>query len=182
MTVALAPIPLFEGTEFQYSSFDYLWWVLIAYFTIRLLRTDNPRWWMAIGAAVGMGLGTKYSIVFFIAGILVGVVFTSARRSLKSPWFWGGLSPWPWHFSAQFSLAGAPPVHHPTIFFSTSTRATLARAAPTVFSPTSSASAPIRLLRRVDRRSRRLLPQPPLPHAGLDVPRSHRPVLLRQGP
>ena len=43
LSVALSPLPLFEGTEFQYSSFDYLWWVLIAYFTIRLLRTENPR-------------------------------------------------------------------------------------------------------------------------------------------
>src|ERR1035438_3979205 len=38
LAIALSPLPLFEGTEFQYSSFDYLWWVLIAYFTIRLLR------------------------------------------------------------------------------------------------------------------------------------------------
>ena len=42
LTVALSPLPLFEGTEFQYTTFDYLWWVLIAYFTIRLLRTENP--------------------------------------------------------------------------------------------------------------------------------------------
>src|SRR5450755_2989354 len=49
LCIALSPLPLFEGTEFQYSSFDYLWWVLIAYFMIRLLKTDNPRWWLAIG-------------------------------------------------------------------------------------------------------------------------------------
>jgi 4-amino-4-deoxy-L-arabinose transferase-like glycosyltransferase len=91
LVVALSPLPLFEGTEFQYSSFDYLWWVLIAYFTIRLLRTENPRWWLAIGATVGMGLLTKYSILFFIAGILAGVVLSGARRFLKSPWFWAGI-------------------------------------------------------------------------------------------
>src|SRR5580704_5688074 len=28
LTVALSPLPLFEGTEFQHSSFDFLWWVL----------------------------------------------------------------------------------------------------------------------------------------------------------
>jgi hypothetical protein len=92
LTVALAPLPLFEGTEFQYSTFDYLWWVLIALFTIRLLRTEDPRWWLAIGTAVGMGLETKYSIVFFIAGILAGMVSSSARRSLKSAWFWAGIA------------------------------------------------------------------------------------------
>jgi len=92
LAVALSPLPLFEGTEFQYTTFDYLWWVLIAYFTIRLLRTDNPRWWLAIGAAVGMGLLTKYAIVFYIAGILGGVLLSRARRFLASPWFWAGIA------------------------------------------------------------------------------------------
>jgi len=92
LAVALSPLPLFEGTEFQYSSFDFLWWVLIAYFTIRLLRTENPRWWLAIGAAVGLGLETKYAVVFFIAGILGGIVLTRARRFLISGWFWGGIA------------------------------------------------------------------------------------------
>jgi hypothetical protein len=91
LSVALSPLPLFEGTEFQYTSFDYLWWVLIAYFTVRLLKSDNPRWWLAIGAAVGIGLLTKYAIVFFIAGILGGVVLSRARRFLLSGWFWGGI-------------------------------------------------------------------------------------------
>jgi len=92
LAVALSGLPMFEGTEFQYSSFDYLWWVLIAYFTIRLLRSENPRWWLAIGAFVGLGLLTKYSIVFYIAGILSGLALTSARRYFKSIWFWAGIA------------------------------------------------------------------------------------------
>jgi 4-amino-4-deoxy-L-arabinose transferase-like glycosyltransferase len=89
LAVALSPLPLFEGTEFQYTTFDYLWWVLIAYFVIRLLKTENPRWWIGIGAAVGLGLETKYAIAFFIIGILGGLLLTSARRYPASPWFWG---------------------------------------------------------------------------------------------
>jgi hypothetical protein len=92
LVVALSPLPLFEGTEFQYSSFDYLWWVVAAWFIIRLLKCDNPRWWLAIGATLGIGLLTKYSIVFFIAGILAGLLFTRARRYYGSPWFWGGVA------------------------------------------------------------------------------------------
>jgi hypothetical protein len=92
IAVALSPLPLFEGTEFQYTTFDYLWWVLIAYFTIRLLKSENPRWWLAIGAAVGLGLETKYAIVFYIAGVLVGVTVTRSRRYFVSPWFWAGIA------------------------------------------------------------------------------------------
>jgi len=91
LAVALSPLPLFEGTEFQYSSFDYIWWVLAAYFIIRLLKTDNPRWWLAIGASLGLGLQTKYSIIFFIAGILGALLLTSARRYFLNAWFWAGV-------------------------------------------------------------------------------------------
>jgi hypothetical protein len=90
LTVALSPLPLFEGTEFQYSSFDYLWWLLAAYSVIRLLKSENPRWWLAIGVSVGVGLETKYTMCFFVAGILGGLLFTNARRFLMSPWFWAG--------------------------------------------------------------------------------------------
>jgi hypothetical protein len=92
LAIALSPLPLFEGTEFQYSTFDYLWWVLIAYFVIRLLKTENPRWWLAIGATIGVGFQTKYTMGFYLCGILGGVLLTRARRFLASPWFWGGMA------------------------------------------------------------------------------------------
>src|SRR5664279_5459493 len=91
LAVALSPLPMFEGTEFQYSTFDYLWWVLIAYFVLRLLNTDDPRWLLAIGATVGVGLMTKYTMIFFVAGIVCGLLFTRARRFLITPWFWSGI-------------------------------------------------------------------------------------------
>src|ERR1700687_2621196 len=92
LAIALSPLPMFEGTEFQYTTFDYLWWVLIAYFVIRLLKTENPRWWLAIGATIGVGFLTKYTMVFFVCGILGGVLLTRARRFLGSAWFWGRMA------------------------------------------------------------------------------------------
>lgn len=90
LAVAVSPLPLFEGTEFQYSSFDYLWCVLIAYCLIGLLKSENPRWWIGIGAGIGLGMMTKYTMGFFVAGIVAGTLLTPARRYLKSPWLWGG--------------------------------------------------------------------------------------------
>ena len=92
LTTALSPLAMFEGTEFQYTTFDYLWWVLIAYFVIRLLRTENLGWWLAIGPVIGLGFMTKYTMGFYLAGILGGVVLTRARRHLASPWFWCGMA------------------------------------------------------------------------------------------
>ena len=92
LAVGFSPLPIFEGHEFQYTSFDLLWWVLAAYFVIRLLKSEDPRWWVAIGATLGLGLETKYAIVFYIAGILAGLVLTPSRRFLKSGWFWAGVA------------------------------------------------------------------------------------------
>ena len=92
LSVALSGLPIFEATEFQYSSFDYLWWVLIAYFVIRLLKTENPRWWLAIGATAGVGLQTKYTMCFFLAGLAGGVLLTPARRYFASRWLWAGVA------------------------------------------------------------------------------------------
>ena len=85
-----APLLLFNGLFLSYSTFDYLWWVVIAYFMIRLLKSEDPRWWLGIGMAIGLGAMTKYSIAYLMIGIAAGVLFTPARRYLKSPWLWAG--------------------------------------------------------------------------------------------
>jgi Dolichyl-phosphate-mannose-protein mannosyltransferase len=92
LAVGFSPVEIFEGHEFQYTSFDLLWWVLAAYFIVRLLKSEDPRWFIAVGAALGLGLETKYAIVFYIAGILAGLVLTPARRFFKTGWFWAGVA------------------------------------------------------------------------------------------
>ena len=91
LAVALSPISLFEGTEFQYTSFDYLWWVLVAYFVIRLLKAEDPRWWLAVGATVGVGLMTKYTMAILVAGLFCGFLVTPARRLLWNWWLLSAL-------------------------------------------------------------------------------------------
>ncbi len=58
--------------------------------------------WLLLGGAVGVGLLTKFSIAFFAAGALAGVLATPARRALRTPW--------PWAAAALALLLGAPSV------------------------------------------------------------------------
>jgi len=88
---AATPFCLGGGALMQYVSFDYLFWVLTAYFVVRLLKSEDPRWWLTIGAAIGLGMMTKYTMGFFALGIAVAVVLTDARRYLKSKWLWYGV-------------------------------------------------------------------------------------------
>jgi 4-amino-4-deoxy-L-arabinose transferase-like glycosyltransferase len=82
----------FSGSFLSYMSFDVLWWVLVAWAVARLLETEDARWWLAIGAGMGLGLLTKYTIVFFAAGLLGGLLLTPNRRYFRSGWFWCGVS------------------------------------------------------------------------------------------
>jgi len=90
IAVWIAPLSLDQGALFQYVSFDYLWWVLVAFCMLRLLKTENPRWWLGIGAAVGIGMMTKYTMGFFVVGLVGAVLLTPLRRYLKSRWLWAG--------------------------------------------------------------------------------------------
>jgi len=88
---AAVPFCLGGGALMQYVSFDYLAWVLTAYCVVRLLMSDDARWWAAIGTGIGLGMMAKYTMGFFALGIVAGVVLTPARRYLKSRWLWIGV-------------------------------------------------------------------------------------------
>ena len=89
--VFIAPISLFGGTVIMYFAFDYLWWVMVAFFTVRLLATDDARYWLGIGAGIGLGMMTKYTMLFWVAGLVVAVLLTPARKYLRSKWLYLGV-------------------------------------------------------------------------------------------
>lgn len=90
LAVAVSPLSLSASSLFQYVSFDYLWWVVIALFVVRLVDSGDGRWWLAIGAAIGFGFLTKYTILFLVAGLLFGMLVTPLRRHLATIWPWAG--------------------------------------------------------------------------------------------
>lgn len=92
LAVAISPTSLAGSALYQYVSFDILWWVLIAFFVVRLADSDDPRWWVAIGAVIGLGVLTKYTIAFYVAGIVVGFLVTPLRKHFTSRWLWIGVA------------------------------------------------------------------------------------------
>jgi len=92
LAAAVAPVSMIFGGLFEYASFDLLWGVLALYFVIRLLHSGDGRWWIAVGAAIGLGLMTRYTIAFLVAGLALGFVATRARRLLMNRWFAAGVA------------------------------------------------------------------------------------------
>ena len=73
---------------FETVAFDMLMWAITILLLVRLLRTGDPRWWIAIGVSFGIGLETKYTILALGLGVAVGLILTSERRQLTTPWPW----------------------------------------------------------------------------------------------
>lgn len=88
--VFISPVSLMGGTLIMYFAFDYLWWVLVAFFTVRLLTTEDARYWLGIGAAIGLGMLTKYTMGFWVIGLVAAVLLTDTRKYLRSKWLYLG--------------------------------------------------------------------------------------------
>jgi hypothetical protein len=68
-----------------------LWlWPLAALYVLRIAKGADPRWWLAAGAAIGVSLESKYSVLFFAAALVLGLLLTPQRRTLASGWFFAG--------------------------------------------------------------------------------------------
>jgi 4-amino-4-deoxy-L-arabinose transferase-like glycosyltransferase len=85
--------PMFIGANvlFHTTTFDELTWTVALLLFVRLLRTDDRRLWLWLGAVFGAGLETKFTIVALGVAIGVALVLTPRRKLLLSPWPWGGV-------------------------------------------------------------------------------------------
>ena len=82
--------PVFLGTTGFYSmnAFDLLVWAIAAWVLLRALDDSGPRWWLALGVVLGLGLLNKISVLWLAGGIGVGVLLTPCRRVLRERWPW----------------------------------------------------------------------------------------------
>jgi hypothetical protein len=66
---------------------DFVLWTITMLLVLRLLASQDTRWWVAIGACVGVGAQAKWNIGFLAASLAVGFLATGARRLVLSRWF-----------------------------------------------------------------------------------------------
>lgn len=85
MAALLCPLLLAFGTIFYTDSLQPIAWSLCAYALISIVRDDNERWWLPIGVVIGLAFMAKYTIAFWVAALLVGLVLSSARGRLARP-------------------------------------------------------------------------------------------------
>src|SRR5262249_23275809 len=66
---------------FSTTTFDFFFWALTLYLVLRLMVSADPRWWLAVGACVGVGANAKWSVGVLAAALVAGVGLTPAARA-----------------------------------------------------------------------------------------------------
>ena len=90
LVVFFAPVLMSFGMKVSPDMVGLWLWPLAALYTLRLAKGADPRGWLALGAAFGICIQSKYTVVFFLAALLLGLLLTRERRILFSRWFLAG--------------------------------------------------------------------------------------------
>ena len=90
LAALMAPVSLALSHLFTMNAFDPPLWTAIAYLVVRLARSGNQRLWLIVGALAGITILNKYAVLFWLAGLVLGICLTPLRQSLRHRWFWSG--------------------------------------------------------------------------------------------
>ncbi len=91
--ISLSLAPQFLGTNTYYSmnTFDWLFWSLADYLVISIVRFDHSagpkaaqKLWIWLGLILGLGLLNKIDLLWFGAGLFVGLILTPQRKYFKT--------------------------------------------------------------------------------------------------
>ena len=69
---------------------DFVFWAVTLLLVLKLLASRDPRWWVAIGACVGVASEAKWNIGFLVVTLAAGFLATDARRLLRSRYLLAG--------------------------------------------------------------------------------------------
>jgi hypothetical protein len=69
---------------------DFVFWAVTLYLVLRLLTSEDPRWWLAIGGCIGVASEAKWNIAFLAGALAAGFLLTDARHLLRSRYLLAG--------------------------------------------------------------------------------------------
>jgi 4-amino-4-deoxy-L-arabinose transferase-like glycosyltransferase len=72
------------------ATVDMLLWAVIAFLMIRLLRTGDGRWWLAVGAGVGLALTNKWLVPLLVLALGASLLAVGPRAVLRTWWLAAG--------------------------------------------------------------------------------------------
>ena len=90
--VATACAPVIIGATHigNTTPLDLLAWTMVLLCVTTALLRHRPRWWLAAGAAAGIGLESDNLVVMLLIGLALGLLASPHRGVLRTRWPWLG--------------------------------------------------------------------------------------------
>lgn len=89
---AFAPIGnFFLFNIYSMNFLDFLFWQAAVYTVIKIIKANNPKYWLLFGLIAGLGLQNKISVLFLCFGVIAGLLLTRERKYIKSKYLWLGM-------------------------------------------------------------------------------------------
>jgi Dolichyl-phosphate-mannose-protein mannosyltransferase len=92
LTMACAPIIIGAVHVGNTTPLDLLAWTAVLLCVTTALLRHRPRWWLAAGAAAGVGLEADNLVVLLLICLAVGILASAQRPVLRTRWPWLGAS------------------------------------------------------------------------------------------
>ena len=91
LAAAIAPMLMGLTAILSTSSFEPLAWTAVAFLLVRAASDGDDRALIAAGGVAGVALQIKYSMLFWMIGLMLGLLLTPERRLLARRGFWTGV-------------------------------------------------------------------------------------------
>jgi hypothetical protein len=88
---AFASTPLLFGHVMLTATLDLVVWPAVVLLVMRALLRDQPAWWYAVGAVVGLSTYNKLLVALLLLALGAGLLLAGPRRVLWSPQLLGGV-------------------------------------------------------------------------------------------
>jgi len=92
LAVIAMPVYQLMGSFYSMNAFEPLIWSTLVFLIIRIVQTENMKYWLAVGLIMGIGLEMKHTIVLYGAALFAGILLTPSRRFLWNRWFLSGIA------------------------------------------------------------------------------------------
>lgn len=89
---ALSAFVVVDGHMLSTATVDLLVWSALGLVVLRLFRTGDGRWWLAVGAVIGIGLESKWLVLLMVASIGLAVLAVGPRTVFRSGWLAAGIA------------------------------------------------------------------------------------------
>src|SRR5260221_1012890 len=84
LALIFSPAFAASGYLFEPVVFDQLWWVLSVWLLAKFFNPSSVKHLYFLGAVIGVGLLTKYTMAFFTIALIIGLIISKQRKILLS--------------------------------------------------------------------------------------------------